>query len=1103
MAETQPIPPDPIRTTSLALPIAVSTALLLAATGWAIYDEAVHKRPYLDYQDRFVESFRDLLDARITDAAALERQAMASKEYAELTAEAERVRKELEPDLAALKAALAQHSKYFDATSFQFRERKGRLDEYVNRIESATSDDDKKELRAERDAYRKKTFTIEVPGPDGAPTKKEYDADSLIDEYLARKAEQGRVQSALGTAQAPIQAAQKKVDAFMAGRMRGLSNTQLRGLRDDLDDFERKIYQIHVGSIDLVDRCESCHLGARQPMDIAASDMGGERAFVSHPNKDLLAIHDPEKFGCSLCHGGNGVAVTSVDKAHGNYKHWLWPLHDKENVEAGCVDCHRQDITLAHGGRFNHGKEVFRDRGCWGCHRYEGFDREGDLLTEVNKELQDLATRREAVLRRKTDLPAQLAAARKELEASYERRFGEELDEATSERLDEERRALIRANMTEDRAADQELTRLRTRQDVAAARRGEVYKEIKKVGPNLKEAKAKLKPAWIPEWIPAPEKFRPDTKMPSYGHLSDEVRDPASKKASDYGQVQLISAFVWNRALPVTAPKAQPGDAALGKTLFLSRGCTACHSASENGERLGGGDWAADLTRVAEKANYDYVVHWVQHPRTRLAPFSFDRKRDLLPEDFAKAGVPYAWDMEHGRDPETGGRLLAHNFTAMPELRLSDSDARDIATWLMSLSNREAFKDAPEWLLNPSEEMLREGERWTKHFGCAGCHEIAGLEAEQRIGVELTVEGSKPMERLDFGLLTHEAMRPHDPNIKNPSPTKDPKAPWYDHQGFFMGKLKDPRLYDHGKERGKNDVAALRMPNFRLSDDDRTSLTTFLLGSTDPNPRLRANGYVYDPEGPRDAVQEGWWVVKKYNCQACHEFLPGETPEIWTQPVFQKEATRPVTSPTGEVFVGGKDRRPPTLVTQGHRTDPKWLAAFLKNPALSETHRERNGVRPYLNVRMPTFHLSDNEVQKLVAFFAALSHQPLPQVEPSVATLSAEDVGVARELFTLGDCAKCHAKDDKFDPEVFAPSFALTPARLNPDWVERWIQDPQLFDPGTRMPALFNKTAEGHWRLSKTDVPAAVKNYRGDHVDLLKRFLYRYNEYAAPQPERR
>jgi cbb3-type cytochrome oxidase cytochrome c subunit len=40
-------------------------------------------------------------------------------------------------------------------------------------------------------------------------------------------------------------------------------------------------------------------------------------------------------------------------------------------------------------------------------------------------------------------------------------------------------------------------------------------------------------------------------------------------------------------------------------------------------------------------------------------------------------------------------------------------------------------------------------------------------------------------------------------------------------------------------------------------------------------------------------------------------------------------------------------------------------------------------------------------------------------------------------------------------PEGWAPDLALAHARLNPDWVERWITDPQKIMPGTKMPSFY------------------------------------------------
>ena len=116
-----------------------------------------------------------------------------------------------------------------------------------------------------------------------------------------------------------------------------------------------------------------------------------------------------------------------------------------------------------------------------------------------------------------------------------------------------------------------------------------------------------------------------------------------------------------------------------------------------------------------------------------------------------------------------------------------------------------------------------------RFYGCAGCHEIAGLEEEQRIGTELTKEGSKPIERLDFALLGHKAE----------------DEGWYTHKGFFEHKLENPAVYDQGKEKAKQD--RLKMPNFNFSKPEIDAVTTFLEGSVDASVPAR---YFYDAGRP-------------------------------------------------------------------------------------------------------------------------------------------------------------------------------------------------------------------------------------------------------------
>ena len=96
-------------------------------------------------------------------------------------------------------------------------------------------------------------------------------------------------------------------------------------------------------------------------------------------------------------------------------------------------------------------------------------------------------------------------------------------------------------------------------------------------------------------------------------------------------EVQAIAAFIWQSALTGPAlPKQTPGNAMHGKELLESRGCLGCHSVGEGSNTMGG-TFAANLSRVGEKDNYDYLVRWVHNPRERMRPYSPFEKRDLGP----------------------------------------------------------------------------------------------------------------------------------------------------------------------------------------------------------------------------------------------------------------------------------------------------------------------------------------------------------------------------------------------------------------------------------------------------------------------------------------
>src|SRR5687767_3148478 len=113
---------------------------------------------------------------------------------------------------------------------------------------------------------------------------------------------------------------------------------------------------------------------------------------------------------------------------------------------------------------------------------------------------------------------------------------------------------------------------------------------------------------------------------------------------------------------------------------------------------------------------------------------------------------------------------------------------------------------------------------------------------------------------------------------------------------------------------------------------------------------------------------------------------------------------------------------------EGARVDPNWLTRLLSNPALTDGDIHRNGVRPYLRARMPTFFFSENELRKLVRFFQAAAQQPAPYIPQKVEALTARETEMARSLFTsvAAPCLRCHATGDPaHDRTATAPNFLL------------------------------------------------------------------------------
>jgi len=137
--------------------------------------------------------------------------------------------------------------------------------------------------------------------------------------------------------------------------------------KDERRGLTGGIKQTILTNLDRVDRCTTCHLAIDKPQLALA-----EEPFTAHPG-EYLQWHPIDKFGCTVCHGGQGLATESA-AAHGDVKHWEEPLLRGPLVQASCRQCHGDLRAIeTHAPLLVQGRRLFQAKGCSGCHTVHEF----------------------------------------------------------------------------------------------------------------------------------------------------------------------------------------------------------------------------------------------------------------------------------------------------------------------------------------------------------------------------------------------------------------------------------------------------------------------------------------------------------------------------------------------------------------------------------------------------------------------------------------------------------------------------------------------------------------------------------------------------------
>lgn len=335
--------------------------------------------------------------------------------------------------------------------------------------------------------------------------------------------------------------------------------------------------------------------------------------------------------------------------------------------------------------------------------------------------------------------------------------------------------------------------------------------------PSLSHIADKTTREWIFAWLKDPQAYAATATMPNFKLSDEDARD--------------ISAFLIANSTPVqgdtlTVSAKASSDATAGPSLYGESFCASCHAVQNAAGNVVGGEVGPELTRIGSKVKPDWVQAWLRNPRVY--------------------------------DPRT----------AMPHYRFTDAQVATLSGFLLAKADSDLLANVH---LEPATaEQIAHGKRLVSDYGCASCHDIAGIKKPENFAPELSRIGSKPVTQLIFL-----------PGMPHTLPD------------YIAGKIKNPRAFASG----------LKMPQYTFAPAQIDALTTALLSLNERSYSLPPSLAVpVPPESNYQPAGKAGKLMTDLACFSCHR----------------------INGHGGDMA--------PDLTWEGSSVQRDWLAQFLRNP---------------------------------------------------------------------------------------------------------------------------------------------------------------------------